>query len=57
MLNHLKSSSDDVYNAFITNFLFAFFLVSFLQYILQHYPHNLQYPDLQESKVGLKNIY
>ena len=57
MLNHLKSSSDDVYNAFITNFLFAFFLVSFLQYTLQHYPHNLQYPDLQESKVGLKNIY
>ena len=57
MLNHLKSSSDDVYNAFITNFLFAFFLVSFLQYILQYYPHNLQYPDLQESKVGFKKIY
>ena len=57
MLNHLKSSSDDVYNAFITNFLFAFFCFFVLQYILQYYPHNLQYPDLQEGKVGLKNIY
>ena len=57
MLNHLKSSSDDVSNAFITNFLFAFFCFFVLQYILQYYPHNLQYPDLQESKVGLKKIY